>query len=130
MFGRLLSLLVTAGVCATHAAALQWEWTTPLPHRQSWRSLAAGNGQIVGLTDGYGGRSIYTWVNCTNWVPVAAPTNFIPGKVIFHDGQFIAVGYRSTVITSEDGIDWKLRYSDPAGFTFSSIAAGSGTYVA
>ena len=130
MFARLLTLLVAANVCATHAASLQWEWLTPVPHRQSWHSMAAGNGHVVGLTDGLGGRSIYTWVNCSNWVGVASPTNVILKKVVFADGQFLAVGDSSTVVTSKDGIDWKLRHTDSAGMPYRQVAVGSGTYVA
>jgi hypothetical protein len=131
MLGRLLRLLVMAGLCATQAAsALQFEWAAPLPHRQSWRSLAAGNGMVVGLTEGFGGRSIYASPDGKQWRPVTSPTNVAFQKVVFSGNQFIAVGPNSTVISSKDGIDWKIRHTDTAGHFLFDIASGNGVHVA
>lgn len=132
MSGRLLlSLLAWAGIIAAQGAPeLHWEWASPLPHRQSWVDMAAGNGKFVGITDGYGGRSIYASANGTNWQSVAGPTNVILQRIVFAEGQFIAVGDRATIMTSTDGTDWILRRTDTAGWRLFDVAAGNGSTVA
>jgi hypothetical protein len=131
MFGRLLSLLGSAAVCAFAAASeLQFEWASPLPHRQSWTDLAAGNGKVVGITDGLGGRHIYASADGKAWSYVNAPTNVTLRAVTFTGGKFLAVGDRSTILVSGDGTDWRVRQTDSGGGSLFAIDSGNGATVA
>jgi len=48
-------------------------------------------------------------------------------KVIWADKQFVAVGYRGTIITSPDGITWTVRHRDPLSDSHLYDVAWSGS---
>src|ERR1041385_2381145 len=130
MYLRLLPLLVAASTLARAAEPSQWDWISPVPHRQSWVDLASGTNGFVALTDGYGGRQIYHSPDGDQWE--LAPTAATPrlSRVKYVNGRYIAVGNSETITTSTDGVDWQIAHTNAAGVNLFDIAYGNGAYVA
>ncbi|HEY6228358.1 MAG TPA: hypothetical protein VI282_14650, partial [Verrucomicrobiae bacterium] len=129
MRGRLLFAMALALSSIESAFPLEFEWAAPLPHRQDWSDIAAGNGHFVGITDGYGGRSVYVSKDGREWIhPASAPKGRLI-NIVFNDGIFMAIGEPSAIFTSTNGEDWAVHLTGSIG-TFGSIARGNGVTVA
>src|SRR5215211_2548842 len=95
MFARLLSLLIAVAAIATRAAApTQWEWIQPQPHRQNWIDLAVGPNGFVGITEGYGGRTIFHSATGDQWEAANTPSlrQWSLKRVKYVNGNYIALG--------------------------------------
>lgn len=133
MFARILSSLLASVAIATQAAAPnQWEWVQPTPHRQNWVDLASGPNGFVGLTDGFGGRTIYHSPDGNAWQQATVPPlePYLLRQVVYANGHYVAVGGHETIVTSTDGLDWQLRNTNSAGSLLFDVAYGNGAYVA
>lgn len=121
-----LSLLATATMSISALAQTQFEWVSPLPHRQDWTDMAYGNGKFVGLTDGFGARYLYTSADGETWTRPNAPISNRLNKVTFADGKFVAVGDSGQIAVSTDGATWTVRSGQD---TFLDVAFGNGRWV-
>lgn len=131
MFVRLLTLLAAVLSLGSQAAApSRWEWVQPQPHRQNWVDLAAGPAGFVGLTDGHGGRKIYHSPDGEQWQLAPAPSTAGLRRVVYVNGIYLALGDSSTILSSTDGLDWQIRYTDAGTGWLFDAAYGNGMYVA
>jgi hypothetical protein len=92
--------------------------------------MASGNGRIVGITDGFGGRSVYVTRDGRNWTqPPSAPKVWLE-DIKYLDSSFVAVGAGDSIFTSPDGENW-TTHPVPIPFShFYSVAHGNGATVA
>jgi hypothetical protein len=87
-----------------------WQET---PGVQLW-NIAYGNGMYVGVAGETGFFSSPDLLNWTERTDAVVPVGVRPNlsKVIFCNGQFVALGIRRgrpTVLTSSDGISWSAH---------------------
>jgi hypothetical protein len=70
------------------------------------RSLAFGNGLLVGVEDAanWGGFQVST--NGTNWIALSTTSPDILNGVAFGSGHFVAVGRNGAILSSSDGFHW------------------------
>lgn len=127
MVRYLLSLLATATLVFQSHAQTQFEWVSPQPHRQDWLSAAFGNGVFVGLTDGFGGRYLYTSRDGETWTRPQASISGALRKVIFAEGKFIVVGDNGQILTSADGTTWSAKHAGSGALM--DVAFGNGVTV-
>jgi hypothetical protein len=127
---RLLLPLLAATATLFAAPPTQWDWISPVPHRQTWNDFAVGPNGLIGLTDGYGNRQIYHTSDGAHWELAIIPSNAGLGRVIFANGNYLAVGKQETIASSTDGVDWQIRNTNAAGLPLFDIAYGNGVYVA
>lgn len=107
-------------------------------HRPSnshyWNSLTYGNGKYLFVgNNGY----ITTSTDLDNWTTPTKITDADIYDVTFANGQFCAVGYKTTsadkpytgfIATSKDGINWDKKDKDTYGWK--SVTYGNGYFVA
>jgi len=92
--------------------------------------MASGNGVAVGITDGFGGRAIYTSTDGRHWSHAATSTNTTLLRVRFLNGMFVGVGVNDAIWTSVDGSDWMQRHTDFMKAALFDVAYGNGVTVA
>src|SRR5688572_29573397 len=131
MFVRLLSLAIAVtAVCSQAAVPSHWEWIAPQPHRQNWIDITSGPAGFVGLTEGYGDRSIYFSPDGENWQLAQTPTTAAIRRVVYLNGKYLALGDSATILSSTDGIDWQIRHTSPTSGWLFDAAYGNGMHVA
>lgn len=128
MVRYLLPLLATATMTLTSFAQTQFEWVNPHPHAQDWTDMAYGNGRFVGITDGFGGRPLYTSADGETWTRPSVPVATRLWDITFADGKFVAVGDGNHIVVSEDGTNWTLRTIEGA-YSLYRVAFGNGVWV-
>lgn len=64
----------------------------------------------------------WTWRN-------PLPTGNLLSGVVYGNGQYVAVGYNSTILTSPDGLNW-TQQTAPTNITLTGIAFNGSTFVA
>lgn len=92
----------------------------------TWYAIAYGNGKYVAIsTDGY----VTTSTNGSTWTTPQQVTSNHLYDIIFADGKFVAVGYK-TVMYSTDGNLWTtVKATVFSSAYLSEIAYGNGIFV-
>ncbi|HTD65225.1 MAG TPA: hypothetical protein VK846_01680, partial [Candidatus Limnocylindria bacterium] len=117
-----------------HTSTNGLDWT---PHNSTvfqFYAVAFGGGQFVASP---GAREFLTSYDGETWTSqrYAAP-NVFPDSITYGNGTFIAVGSRDqsqhTVLRSEDGTNWQVRYFGPiyGNSLLTGVAFGADTFVA
>lgn len=105
------------------------KWTADIANPSNtiqWTDVAFGNGlfALAGTT------TISTSADGVNWTVRLNDGNFFANRIVFLNGQFVAVGASNTnqnVYTSPDGITWTPHNGNI--FSLSDVTFGNGTYV-
>lgn len=107
------------------AADSDWELTSPLPTRNSYKDVVYGNGKYVAVGE-YG--TIVTSEDGTGWQKQNVDTFHTLWGIAYGNGIFVAVGSGGTVATSSDGTTWTVR--NVGAMTLTNIDYGNGKFIA
>lgn len=108
------------------------------PDASSWVALASGvsgdlNAAVYGnaayIAAGAGGIMLRSADDLVSWTQPASGTTNDLYALAYNGSLFLAVGAFGTIITSEDGENWILRYSGTSSHLY-GVAYGNGLYVA
>lgn len=81
-------------------------WTVRVCPDNIWRAICYGKGQFVAV----GGSKLITSSDGINWELKKIPgTESSWGYICYGNGLFIATGLTGEIMTSIDGVDWKLQ---------------------
>jgi hypothetical protein len=98
----------------------------------SFNGMAYGNGLYVAA-----GTVGATSTDGINWVlgPTNPPETVY--RLVYGDGLFVAASYTANpslqpgeILTSPDGVNWTIRFTEPGGQNFSGIACTGGVFLA
>jgi hypothetical protein len=126
-------LFVAVGAQGTRVVTsndgLVWTDRSALSDNDAWRAITYGNGRFVAVGESATGDGAMYSFDGINWNVASTTVSETFYDVVFANGLFVAVGKTSgTIITSSDGIYWKVRSTSLGQFT--SVAYGRGKYVA
>jgi hypothetical protein len=96
-------------------------------------SLAAithGQGLLVAVgSDGLGGGVVLTSPDGANWSLQDWGGDEFLTDVIFHQGNFVAIGTNGTIVTSSDGVTWEHQDSGLEDEILADLTAKDGVFV-
>ena len=121
-------------------AGITWTLRTPMRFNSFLDDVVYGNGLFVAVG---GSGTILTSQDGVNWTLRTSEGNDLFGVtygdlflavddlfgVTYEKGTFMAVGWRGTILTSPDGVDWTEQTSPTRNDLF-GVTYGKGTFVA
>jgi hypothetical protein len=107
------------------------DWSASFPEVANLSGLCYGNGQFVGTVDGDLANSAdgLDWVYHPSGLPWDDRFNAELQSIAYGHGQFVAVGDKGTIVTSEDGGSWTRREPKEL-IVLSDLTYGDGQFVA